>query len=429
MPMTKVDLMTAISRAVLADEDVAPVWDAWVASLDVKRDQNPIRVQIAPAVSGVALWRVYPQACWLAQDPRFDVRISTYLATAEADAADVMLFQRTFLPRMLVEMQHRAEAGKITILDLDDLIHATPYYNSARKRIIEEHQPELYDAAIPYCSLLTYSTDVLREVYGYHIREIYPRLTPRTAVLPLCVDEEAWWTVDGNPIRRYGRDAVVIGWEGSGTHSADLEVVAPVLADVMRDHQNVWVALGMCTQCGRGPLAGLPPERVFEFMWDGMHHLGGRYTGMLDIGLAPLALHQPCLTCRGQGGVQLDGKLVRCPICDGRALVMGGEIVAVGDNLFNRAKAPVKVLGYGLHGVPTVATDIEPYRHCGPTVLVPDNDPAKWREELERLIGDAELRRSLGESSREWVLQNSTVKQVGPQWTEAILGLMEGGRP
>lgn len=380
--MNKIELMNAISRCNIDQRDVAAAWQTYADELGAKRDANPIRVLFYPGISGVAAWRTYPQACWLAADPRFDVRISTEICAADSDEADVVIFQRACISRSLTEVRRRADDGKASIVDLDDLIHDIPDYNPAKEAVRLERQAETYEAIARYATLLTYSTAPLERIYRSYLSEVYPKHEFRSAVLPLFIDPEAWMIVHPSPL--YARhDAVVIGWEGSGTHAGDLAVVAPALKIIMEQNRHVWFALGQCTRPEfKGPLSALPRERCIEFLWDGFVHLGLRYTSMFDIGIAPLA-----------------------------------------ENMFNRCKSDLKLLTYGLAGVPCVATDLDPYECCPNRVV--RNDPNQWVRVLQRLIDDEVERKAQGEHTRRWVTSLRGPMARGPAWTEAILSCVE----
>jgi glycosyltransferase involved in cell wall biosynthesis len=127
---------------------------------------------------------------------------------------------------------------------------------------------------------------------------------------------------------------------------------------------------------------------VFEF--EPYSNTIGKYISLFDIGIAPLTFCQ-----------------------------------------FNRGKSRAKILEYSLCGVPSIATDIEPYNRDAendPTILVKDNDPYEWFRQLERLVLDRGLREDLGRRSREYVLANYSIKDQASKWADVILDLAAEAR-
>lgn len=50
-------------------------------------------------------------------------------------------------------------------------------------------------------------------------------------------------------------------------------------------------------------------------------------------------------------------------------------------------------------------------------VLIRDN--SKWMEEIDRLIKDKELRRSMGKKAREYVIKNYNINDHYEEWENA----------
>jgi glycosyltransferase involved in cell wall biosynthesis len=67
-------------------------------------------------------------------------------------------------------------------------------------------------------------------------------------------------------------------------------------------------------------------------------------------------------------------------------------------------------------GVPVVATDVSDNRYVIPDgkvgYIVPSGDEVALADRLARLVGDASLRRQMGESARAWVLQEFTGRRL-----------------
>ena len=77
---------------------------------------------------------------------------------------------------------------------------------------------------------------------------------------------------------------------------------------------------------------------------------------------------------------------------------------------FNKYKSDIAFKEAGVLGIPTIATDIEPYRtmrHRKDGFLVEDNDPEKWYAYIAALIKDKKLRKRTGKAARKKACQLS----------------------
>ena len=163
-----------------------------------------------------------------------------------------------------------------------------------------------------------------------------------------------------------------IGWAGAPQHAGDLAFLEPV----MRATSDLadWVFLGMCPEQLRPLAAEVSRMAPFEQYPAALAGAG------LDLAIAPLA-----------------------------------------DHAFNRCKSHLKVLEYGILGLPVIAADLEPYRHA-PAQLVPCDDPQAWIAEIRRFLGDPGLRAERGQVLREWVRNNHMMEHRLGQW-QAALGI------
>jgi glycosyltransferase involved in cell wall biosynthesis len=91
-------------------------------------------------------------------------------------------------------------------------------------------------------------------------------------------------------------------------------------------------------------------------------------------------------------------------------------IVPLDDTPFEQAKFPFKLLQYLALGLPAVSARVGTAATViqdGENGLLVDS-AATWRDALERLITDADLRTRLGQAGRETVHQRYTLERVGP---------------
>ena len=88
------------------------------------------------------------------------------------------------------------------------------------------------------------------------------------------------------------------------------------------------------------------------------------------------------------------------------------------DHPFNRAKSALKVLEYGMLGLPVVCSDLEPYR-AAPVTRVADAAEA-WIAALRALAQDPPRARREGTSLRDWVLAHHTLQSTRELWFRAL---------
>jgi glycosyltransferase involved in cell wall biosynthesis len=86
---------------------------------------------------------------------------------------------------------------------------------------------------------------------------------------------------------------------------------------------------------------------------------------------------------------------------------------------FNRAKSNLRLLEYGILGIPVVCTDIDPYQNS-PACRV-KNTPAAWIKALQERIHDPDASEREGIEMREWVLRHYILEDHLDEWLMAHL--------
>ncbi|TAM52325.1 MAG: glycosyltransferase family 1 protein [Acidobacteria bacterium] len=165
--------------------------------------------------------------------------------------------------------------------------------------------------------------------------------------------------------RRPDGDTVVLGYaSGTPTHERDFAVVRPVLEEILKRHENV--ELRLAGHIRRGDDWGALSSRVRSVPFATWQQLPAVLAGF-DVNLAPV---EP-------------------------------------DRLFCEAKSEIKYVEAGLVRVPTVASATEAFRFA---VRSGDNGflartRAEWREALERLVVDPEVRSRVGRNAYDDVVR------------------------
>jgi glycosyltransferase involved in cell wall biosynthesis len=87
-------------------------------------------------------------------------------------------------------------------------------------------------------------------------------------------------------------------------------------------------------------------------------------------------------------------------------------------NRFNECKSNLRLLEYGVLGIPVIATDIEPYR-CGLPVTLIHNRSKSWIQAIRERISQHEELQKEGAALREAVLRDWTLDKTLPAWVSA----------
>ncbi|MBB1074204.1 glycosyltransferase [Rhodoferax sp. 4810] len=234
----------------------------------------------------------------------------------------------------------------LRILSLDDLITDLPAWNPFRQTNYPDMERRLHEALV-HCDRLLVSTEALATAYAAYHADIL--------IIPNRL-RRSRWCLDGklvhDPALSASERKPRIGWAGAMQHEADLAWLAPVVAELSADVE--WHFLGFC------PSALQPYATSVTPMVDFAQYPHTLAALALDVAIAPLVLHD-----------------------------------------FNRCKSALRLLEFGILGVPVVCTDIEPYRHA-PVERLP-NDPAQWLAALRARIFDLTTTRADGAQLKRWV--------------------------
>jgi glycosyltransferase involved in cell wall biosynthesis len=194
---------------------------------------------------------------------------------------------------------------------------------------------------------------------------------PCVSVLPMAVDLAEYDRILRPPS---ATPRLILGWAGTAGGLAYLHWLAPVLREVA---QRYPVEVRVISGGYRG--VGLNGLDVQARPWRAQTAL--QEMRAFDIGLVPLA-----------------------------------------PTPFEQAKFPFKLLQYLALGVPSVSSRVgvaaEVIRHGENGLLASSLDD--WRESLESLIADADLRRRLSTAGRETVAARYTLERVGPLLAEGL---------
>ncbi len=322
---------------------IAP--SAWV--------RNGAPILVAAAVAGSAGGQI--QACGyvrliqplthpaLAGAIRLSIMNPASLITTEAS---VVLIQRDAV-RDLETAQRIAESckrrGARLIYEIDDLLFQIPPEHPEYVNYLRGAEAMQWMAA--HADTIVTSTETLREQMLAS--------NPDTCTLPNYLDDGLWKLGSGQA--QFGADPVRILYMGTRSHRDDLEFLGRAflqLEPALREKIRVDV-IGIAAESEGNdwfhsipvpPVAAASYPRFVEWI---------QSRNIWHWGLAPLL-----------------------------------------DTPFNRCKSSIKFLEYAALRLPSICSDVQPYREAvrhGETGLLLANDPGEWAQALERAARDVQL--------------------------------------
>ncbi|HRD34350.1 MAG TPA: glycoside hydrolase family 99-like domain-containing protein [Rhodocyclaceae bacterium] len=295
------------------------------------------------------------------------------IGSARARVADgyplPIMFERLdidtlFTQRQVDDAQLAALAGVRTttdarvVMDFDDLLSAVPDSSIHKQAVWPDIERRVAEACALSHAITVSTAPLAREMLRFH---------DDVRVVPNAIDTAVWrpeLVRDRPPGTR-----LRVGWAGGVSHAGDLALLREVVKTLADEVE--WVFLGMCLEDMRPHLTEFHRGVPFADYPSRLAGLG------LDLALAPLAI-----------------------------------------NRFNECKSNLRLLEYGILGIPVIATDIVPYQ-CGLPVALLPNDAAAWTREIRARIGASDALRADGSSLRDAILQNWTVDTHLPGWVSA----------
>jgi len=279
---------------------------------------------------------------------------------------NVMINQRIFGPVNNMVAKH---FGWMYMLECDDDYWNITKLNPAHKWLAEKPQfLKYFSIAIPYAFGVIASTRTL-------VNRFEELGAKRVFYAPNGLNFDSFKDVDTT-----SHDGTIrIGWAGSAHHVDDMAQIVGVLREIKRERPNVeLVFMNWQPQQLSGMtrfFKGGPPEQYQALMMK----------LPIDIAVAPLV-----------------------------------------DSKFNRSKSNLKWLEYSALGVPTVASDVEPYKEIEDGVTgFKARNCAEWKTILNTLIDNEELRRRVGEHSKEWCFNNYDLRRTATGLLNALHENME----
>jgi glycosyltransferase involved in cell wall biosynthesis len=261
---------------------------------------------------------------------------------------------------------YRAHCAVNIIMGLDDLLTDIPAYNPYRKTIYPDIESRLAKA-LNLCDRLIVTTDDLASHFRHLIKDI--------RVVPNTLEAQCWQIAPGER-KRIQNGRIRVGWAGARQHLGDLAILIPV---VKRTYPEVdWVFFGQCPPEIAPYALEIHPMVAFEEYPKRLASLN------LDVAVAPLV-----------------------------------------QNRFNTAKSNLRILEYGILGIPVISSDIEPYRDA--PVLRLSDDSNGWVEAIRQYARSPHQAALDGAKLKNWVTENWLLENHLAEWADALMLNVMGG--
>ncbi len=308
-------------------------------------------------------------------------------------AFDLTVHQRQYGDTQLYYFRYLQSQLKIPcIYEIDDYLHgispSSPAYQFYQAPQVKQKVFENINAYLQEADALTVSTDYLKKMYTKYNPHIY--------VLPNSIDYEIF--SEAQTQKPNHGDEIWLGWAGSRTHLADLQLIVDPVRKILREFPQTKLVLGgwdgyyTNTQGRQFYLwEGIPTARIITLPWVDDVEEYPKLLAQFDIGLAPLT-----------------------------------------DTMFNRCKSNLKYLEYVSCGAAVIASAVEPYAQTiqdGRTGLLVTTDKPKlakaWYDAIKTLVVNQTLRLQLAEHGKRFAHQHFDIAVNIQQWHQAYQEILQ----
>ncbi len=250
-----------------------------------------------------------------------------------------------------------------------------------------DDDPFSMDSDNPATSRMGAGTDVERAAYfqakdadviivtnDYLKRTMYT-YNENVHIIPNCIDFQLWNKVK-IPEKKEGE--LVLGWAGAAGHKKNLDIVKPVFIELLEKYPNLII------KCLHGAVdMGIESDRFISYNeWVSVDKYPQRLANLgMDVAVAPLL-----------------------------------------DSEFNRSKSNLRYLQYSALKVPTVASNVGPYKNTiidGENGYVANSDKI-FLDKISNMLDNAKLRRFIGDNSHRFVMKNYNLEVVGRTYANLL---------
>jgi glycosyltransferase involved in cell wall biosynthesis len=294
------------------------------------------------------------------------------LNASELDGCKVAVVQRQVSEHNLRAIRRMKEIGLKVVYDLDDNIWNLPDWNPG-KETFDKMQDGFHMCAAE-ADIITVSTQGLKKACEKGFSDIKKEIV----IVPNSINFDLFY-----PKNLVKDDTVLIGWQGSNTHSEDCKYAFDEVVKVLDEYPNT-----------RIEICGAPAIEVYD-EWENVIVDGKPMRRRKKMHRASkLAMHKQSTFRRW------------VPVGEypNRFSSWGWDIALapLADHKFNWSKSAIKMLEAAAIKIPCLASNIQPYNEfasLGGSDLkwLLCDFQSQWRTKLITLINEPERRKYLGE--------------------------------
>lgn len=288
-------------------------------------------------------------------------KIVITLEQAMTEEADIIQFQRQYVPEVLMYIRMAKKQGKILMTNVDDNIWNLPLNNPAKK-IYSGDTLARYEQILREVDATTTSTPYLKKLTLPFNKNCY---VERNLVEPFLNE-----FVSPGKDRGY-ENIIRIGWHLTPHHADDAELLKGIVPEINKRYTNVkWIMMGWLP-----PAIAILNRNLYEY-YDFVP-VDSFYPALasldFDIGIAPLQNHP-----------------------------------------FNWGKTHRKFSEYAILGIPCVISPVIPYLGLDKenvAILPEGNTTENWIKAISYLIDNIEERENLARRAYHWVIDNQDINK------------------
>lgn len=331
---------------------------------------------------------------------RTSLRVMRKIPQVQAQAvleADVVVFHRPNDYRCLEIAQKLREQGKKIVFENDDTYK---HLDGVKLKEILGKLDGMLDTFIEQADMVTCSTEYLADEYR--------KLNKNVVVLPNCVDPDDW----PEPLRNEG-EKVRIGFIGSVAANNDCEGFEEELRLLAKDPRIQLVTFG------------LPPKFDSTLKAQGYYQEEYKFWDSIGTEWQPFVAMEDYMETLNNLKLDL-------------------MVIPRKDDYFNHCKSNLKFLEASMLEVPCIVQgfgdgkgpyQVDPEDGKYMKIVMPEgyewNDRQGiltqkdlWMREINKLVGDKELRREMGRKAKEYVLSKYQIKDNIHLWEKAYASLL-----
>lgn len=314
----------------------------------------------------------------------FEIAQDADLWTRYINASEILVIEREFNDNIVPGVKRYKSLNGPVLFDLDDHIHQFKsmkiFHSKTEKQINEfwdEEVLESFNNVVAECDAVITTTQSLANYYktvhnkrAFCIRNAIDSISTR-------------WNF--NFEKMDSRDFIVFGFMGGSTHGADLDILEPVVREVLDTCPNV-----------KFKFIGYTPKWLFDLFDDGY-----RKRVLTDFGFTKLDKYPE--------------KMYNIDV----------GLAPLANNEFNRiGKSDLKYLEYTMAGAATVASKIGQYKESiknKQNGLLVDNTTEDWVRVLTRLAQNPQEIIKIQKAAVEDVLKNRTIITEAREWYNVMI--------